>query len=140
MRQSNLLGKWWGFLKLLSQNSNMYVQGLILTFSGMGAYGVLRQGLSDRGINLPWWGFALAVVAVIVAMFAFEWRLGLPSTFAAWNHQWWCHDNPMRKELEEMKRRQEMIMAALGLDTDGHHKQETWAIEQHEVLEPRVGK
>ena len=103
LKQSNLLGMWLGAAKLVAQHANIYIQFLILSFSGVSAYYVVSQWLLDKGTQLPFWVFALAVILVVLALMLFEWRLGLPSMFVAWNNQWWEHGNLLRREIKDMK-------------------------------------
>jgi len=60
--------------------------------------------LQTRGIMAPVWmiGLLAAVVIGIAGLVIF--KFGLPSFFGAWNQQFYKHDNPMRKDLEEIKR------------------------------------
>ena len=73
---------------------------MIFSFSGVSAYGVLLQ----RGYNIPFWVFLVLTFSGIAAMALFVWKFTMHSTFSAWNYQWWEHDNPMRKEVEEIKK------------------------------------
>ncbi len=103
MRQINI-GKWWGTIKLLGQNISSYINWLVLAFSGITAYATaISPFLLERNIALPFWIFALVVVALIGLLSIFEWTLSLPSFFATWNHQWWNHENPAKAKLEKLE-------------------------------------
>ena len=111
-QQDNKLGTWWGGIKLVTQQGGVYVQVMTMALAGIGAY----TGLLNRGINVPAWLFVLVLAGITGAVMLFEWRTGMPSTFAAWNCQWWQHDNPLRAKIERMEKRQEAIMRKLGID------------------------
>jgi len=113
LKQSSFLGIWWGAAKLVVQHANIYVQFLILAFSGVSAYYVMSQWLLSKGLQLPFWVFALSVATVVLALVLFEWKLGLPSMFAAWNDQFWEHKNPLRKEVEELHKKLNEIRKVL---------------------------
>ena len=108
--QSHKLGALWGNLKLVAQHANIYIQLLILGFSGVSAYAVIGKWLLDFGIQLKFWVFMLATLLIVIALTLFEWRFGVPSSFISWNHQWWEHRNPMRKELDEMNKKLDKLL------------------------------
>lgn len=60
--------------------------------------------LQTRGIMAPVWLLGLLAVIVIGSAGVVIFKFGLPSFFGAWNQQFYKHDNPMRKDLEEIKR------------------------------------
>src|SRR3989304_2273903 len=95
LAQSGVMGEWWGGLKLVAQHAGIYIQIVTMGLAGLGAY----TGLLNRGINVPFWAFALTVIVLTLAVVAVEWEMGVPSTFSAWNKQWWEHDNPLKKEI-----------------------------------------
>ncbi len=68
--------------------------------------------------HLPWMTFnvymIIAFVAIAVIMII-AYTLVAPSHYAFWNQQIWKHDNPLRTELEEIKRNQKRIMEKLGI-------------------------
>lgn len=118
LKQDNMLGTWWGSLKLITQQGGVYIQAMTMALAGIGAY----TGLVSRGLNIPAWLFVLVIVGIGLLVMLFEWRTGMPSTFAAWNKQWWEHDNPLREELERVMRRQEAIMKRLGITDEAAGK------------------
>ena len=99
--QSHLLGRWWGNFQTIAQHTNIYVQFLILSFSATSAYGVLSSTLHQWGYQLSFGMFVLLVIATIVLIGIFAWRLSIPSTFATWNVQFWSHGNLLRARMEE---------------------------------------
>jgi len=70
--------------------------------------------LQTRGVMVPVWmiGLLAAVVIGIAGLVIF--KFGLPSFFGAWNQQFYKHDNPMRKDLEEIKRQLAELMNEKG--------------------------
>jgi uncharacterized protein HemY len=97
--------KWFGKLEFLGQHVNVYVQMLILVFSGGAFYVSIHDKLLEHyGIEISVWMFALAVIVFLTVAALFKWSISLPGFFSAWNKQWWEHDNPMRKELDEIKK------------------------------------
>ncbi len=103
-QQSKLLGTWWGNLQTIAQHTNIYIQFMILCFSGTSAYAVLATTLHEWGYQLPFWQFVLGVVIVIGIMSIFAWRFSIPSTFATWNQQWWENGNAARPILEQLQK------------------------------------
>ena len=60
--------------------------------------------LQSRGVMMPVWLLGLLAVIIIGIAGILIFKFGLPSFFSAWNDQFYKHDNPMRKDLEEIKR------------------------------------
>ena len=110
IKQSHILGAKWGNFQLTSQHSNTFIQAFILAFSGTAAYGVIKNVLLDWGYYLPFWQFALGVVVVILCLLVAVWTIGMPSIFISWNRQWWEHQNPARKELEEINKKLDRLL------------------------------
>jgi hypothetical protein len=113
LTDQHTIGRWWGYLKLIAQQANLYVQGLILVFSATSAYAVVNDWALNQGWSIPFWGFALIVFVVLGGVAFVEWKYLIGSTFKAWNHQSWRHDNPMRLKLEEMEKQQAEIARQL---------------------------
>ncbi len=113
LKQSHILGAWWGNLKLVAQHTNLYIQIFILSFSGIAAYGVLSGQLHEWGYVFPFWLFATVVLIVLFTLAFLEWKLSLPSVFISWNRQWWDHKNPLRKEVKELHKKLDEIKKAL---------------------------
>ncbi len=112
LKQSHLLGAWWGNFKLVAQHTNIYIQVFILAFSGTAAYGVISGQLHEWGYTLPFWQFVVAVGSILFILALLEWKLSLPSAFISWNLQWWEHRNPLRKEIEEINTKLDTLLDA----------------------------
>ena len=103
-KQSHKFGLGWGVFKLLIQHAGAYIQMLILGFSSISAFYVLNQWAVEMfDMSIPFLLFGLSIFLLIIFLCFFEWKLGLPSTFIAWNNQWWEHRNPLRPEIEKMQ-------------------------------------
>lgn len=113
LAQSDKLGAVWGNLKLIAQHANIYIQLLILAFSSISAYSVIGKWALELGIQLRFWMFAVGACVLVLGAVLFEWRFGVPSSFISWNHQWWEHRNPMRRELETVNRKLDNLLEAL---------------------------
>jgi hypothetical protein len=104
LRQSTAFGSWWGNIQNVATHMNIFIQFSILGFSSIAAYGVFSDGLRERGYNIPFWLFALAGTTALVTLALFVWKFTMHSMFAAWNQQWWEHNNPLRTEVKEIKK------------------------------------
>jgi hypothetical protein len=120
--QSHLLGRWWGNLQTIAQHTNIYIQFLILSFSGVSAYYGISTYLHEHGMALPFWGFVLFVIVSIAALSLFVWRLSIPSTFATWNFQWWNNDNPLKPIVEQLVKDNTEMKQKLDLMNDEFKK------------------
>ena len=118
LRQSHKLGAFWGNLKLVAQHGNIYVQFMILGFSSISAYDALSGWLIEKGIQLMFWQFVLAIVICLCVLAFFSWRFDIPSSFISWNIQWWNHRNPLREEMRDVKKDLALIKSKLGIKDD----------------------
>lgn len=101
--QSNILGRWWGDLQTIAANTNIYIQFIILCFSGTSAYAVLSSTLHQWGYQLPFWQFVLCVFFLLCLVALFAWKLSIPSTFTTWNYLWWHNGNYAKEKIEKME-------------------------------------
>lgn len=126
LKQSNILGRWWGNVQLVAQHTNIFIQMAVFGFSGIAAYGVISEGLSERGHNVPFWEFALICILGMLLVVMFVWKFTLRSTFSSWNYQWWNSQNPAKdrwnkrdKEIDEQFKKINMKLDALIKDKEG---------------------
>lgn len=96
-KQSSLLGKWWGNLQQVAQQTNIYIQVAILSFSSISAYGVISEGASQRGYIIPFWLFAVVCISGLLVICLIVWKFMMHSTFASWNEQMWNHGCKIRE-------------------------------------------
>ena len=98
-RQTDI-GKWWGLGKLLAQHIMTYVQFIQLAMVG----GTFYLVVTDKAPSIPIWLLALITVVLVLGMILFEWKFGWPSYFGVWNQQVWEHNNPLKKEIEAIRK------------------------------------
>jgi len=94
------MGKSWGHLMQVAGQIGYVITVvnlclLIITTSTL---------LQTRGVMVPVWLLGLLAVIIIGIAGILIFKFGLPSFFGAWNQQFYKHDNPMRKDLEEIKK------------------------------------
>lgn len=112
MKQINT-GKLIGSMKLLFQQITPYLNIFTLVFSAIAAYAVVAKTFLEWGIQFPFWIFLLLLGIGLTMLLAFEYFIMFPSFFSSWNKQWWDHDNPMRKEMKEMREQMNRIEKGL---------------------------
>ena len=113
LRQRNLIGSWWGGIKLVGQHVTSYIQLIVLCFTSITAYSVIENWLLSNGIHLSIWYFSGAIIIVLGLLVIFEYVVSFPSFFAMWNKQVWEHENPIKAELEKVHRELEEIRKEL---------------------------
>lgn len=117
IKQINI-GLWWGAVKLIFQNVTSYIQYIILVFTGITAYEILRKWLIDAfNFNLSLWLFIGVIVLGIGVLVLFEYSASMPSFFKMWNGQWWKHGNPMKDWTEKTDERLTKIEEILNATT-----------------------
>ena len=92
-----------GLIKLLIQNVVPYFNMFTMVFAGIAAYVPISAWCIGMGFQLPFWMFGLIVLVVVITLPIAEYIIMMPSFYASWNHQVWNHDNPMKKEIEDMQ-------------------------------------
>lgn len=113
MKQINI-GSFLGSVKLLAQHVTPYLSIFTLGFAAISAYVTIAAWLRDQGIDFPFWIFLILLTVSIVLLFIFEYTVVFPSFFSAWNKQWWDHDNPMRKEMEDLSAKIDKVIEEKG--------------------------
>ena len=104
-RQYNI-GNWWGGFKNVASSATIYITALNLILLAVTAYGTtIAPWMWRKGISMPFVVFLGIILLGILLVFAFEYKLSIPSIYSFWNEQWWRHDNPMRRKIEDMDKR-----------------------------------
>ena len=98
------VGAGWGAFKNVAGGTTMYVTFINLCLLIPTAYATWFGPLMlSKGVTLPFVVFLGVIVLGIAVMFAFEYKVSIPSMFHFANAQWWEHENPMRKEVDIME-------------------------------------
>lgn len=92
----------------------MYITILNLVLLTVTAYGTtIAPWLQGKGLHLPFVLFLGVIFLGVVFVFAFEYKVSMPSIFSFWNDQWWKFDNPIRVKMEKLDKRLKKIEKAL---------------------------
>ena len=112
-RQHNI-GNWWGAFKNVAAGASMYVTFINLCLLIPTAYATwFAPWMFEKGVNLPFIIFLGVILLAIAIVFAFEYKVSIPSAYSFWNEQWWKHSNPIRNKMADMDKRLEKIEKAL---------------------------
>jgi hypothetical protein len=101
IKQLNI-GSWIGALKTVFGQVGQYISFVTMGLAAIAAYPVISSWLVSVGLSFPLLGYVLIMVGIILLICILEYIFGQPSTFSYWNEQWWEHDNPMRKEMDDL--------------------------------------
>lgn len=105
------MGNAWGYFMQIVQQEAIPIQSVILVLSLVTTASVLQI----RGYEIPIWALAV-VIGVILAVGGIAiFTVGMPSYFSAFNDQFWKHNNPLRRKIEEIEKNQKKIMKHLGI-------------------------
>lgn len=100
------IGSWWGGVKQSTAQLTMYVTFINLLLIAVTAWNTtLSEWLAEFGIEIPFIVFALGILFILMAALLFEYKVSIPSFFSFWSAQFWEHDNPMRKKIEEIDKK-----------------------------------
>ena len=113
LEQKNI-GRHWGGIKQVAQQLSFYVQILNLALIGVVAYHTtITDWCSRLGISITLWKFGCAIVFLLCLAAVLEYKFTIPSFYSFWNQQWWEHDNPMRKEMEALRKEVRSLKKAM---------------------------
>lgn len=98
-------GRSWGVFAQAAGQVAIFVGVMNLFLITATAYNTtLKEWLIQQGIDIGFWVFALVILGLILAAFMVMWKFALPSYYSSINEQLYRHDNPIRKDLEELKK------------------------------------
>ena len=104
------IGNWWGAFKNVAAGSSMYVTIINLVLIAVTAYGTtIAPWLQGQGLNIPFITFFGVLFMIVLIIFAFEYKLSIPSQFSFWNDQWWRHNNPIKRKMDKMDKKLKAI-------------------------------
>lgn len=99
------IGKQYGVLVQIVQQLGIIWSVLILLFSAMSAYNTgLSDWLYEHGIPLNFAGFMGVIVGLLLIASFLVWKFFLPSFYSVFNAQVYKHDNPIRRDIREVKK------------------------------------
>ena len=127
MAQKNI-GKVWGVTAQIAGQLSIFVGMMSMSLIAVTAYNTTLAGwLSEKGIHISFWMFALVLILLIAIPAVLIWKFALPSFFSTLNEQAYEHDNPIRKDLEalakenkEMKKMLEELLEKDNEKSDTH--------------------
>jgi len=103
-RQYNL-GPWLGGLKDLLIRVLPYISMVNFVLIGVTAYHTTLGPFFE--VHLPWmsiWAFMGGILFMVILLMVIEYKVILPSYFTFFNKQQYEHKNPIRGDLEEIKK------------------------------------
>lgn len=108
------LGTLWGKLKITAGLIGLYIQGFNFVLLTITAYPVIVEWLHQRNIIIPFWLFELIIFIGVTIILYIEYRFSLPGYYRASNEQVWRNDNPIRIELEAIRKENKELKEQLG--------------------------
>jgi len=94
------VGNTWGYLLQVASQGSVVTQIVMISIQVI----TLASVLQLRGIMVPVWLIGLLAFSIVGTAGILIFKLGNPSYFAALNEQAYKHDNPIRKDLEDVKK------------------------------------
>lgn len=94
------IGNTWGYIVQVASQGGIVIQVVMLSTQVI----ILASVLQLRGIMIPVWLIGLLAFSIVGTAGILIFKLGNPSYFAAWNEQFYKHNNPLRKDIEDIKR------------------------------------
>lgn len=94
-----------GALKTLLARSTFYISILNFAMLAGTSYVIVVKGV----IDIPFWIFLLVISGIVTIAMIFEYAIMLPSETAFLNWQAYEHGNPIRYDLEHIKKEIEEI-------------------------------
>lgn len=101
--------KYIGGVKVLFTRTGFYITLLNFLMLTVTSYTVVVKDV----IKIPFWFFFLIICIVLFCAMLFEWVILLPSEIAFSNKQAYEHNNPIRGDLEDIKREVDALKSIL---------------------------
>ena len=95
--------KYIGAIKNIFARSTFYISILNFAMLAVTSYSVVVW----KVLPIPFWLFFLILVLTVVGTMVFDYIIMLPSEMSFMNWQAYEHNNPIRKDLEEIKKKLE---------------------------------
>ena len=112
MKQVNI-GNWWGAVMTLAGRISGYVSMINLVLLAFFAYPSISGFIVNyTGIVIPLWLFMVCIVLLPFVMMILEYVFGLPSFIAFNNQQAYKHNNPVRVDIEILKKDVKKLLKA----------------------------
>jgi len=98
-QNQNVVSSHWGAFKQSASQIGIYVTMINTVMLAVTLYstGWLQENIA----NVRFIPFMAIVFGLIGALLLFAWKMDMPSFFSSWSDQFWRHNNPMRKYLDE---------------------------------------
>ncbi len=104
IRQKNI-GRQWGSFVLVVTQMGIFTSSLTLLLVAINAYGEISGWLRIHGVTMPFWVFIVGIFGLMVVVFpVLAWKFLLPSYYSSSNEQFFRHNNPIMKDMEELKK------------------------------------
>jgi hypothetical protein len=99
------MGRQWGIFTQVAGQLAIVMGIMNLFLIAVTAYNTTLAGwMIEHGVDLGGWLFLGILVGILVVASVLLYKFGLPSVFSFWNDQFYRHDNPMRKDLVDIKK------------------------------------
>lgn len=98
------LGTLWGKIKITGGLIGLYIQAFNFLLLTITAYPVITEWLHQRNIVIPFWLFEAVIFLIVGLILYIEYKFSLPGYYRASNEQTWRNDNPIRVELEGIRK------------------------------------
>jgi hypothetical protein len=107
-------GRSWGYLVQVASQTSILVSVVNLCLIAVTAYSTtISPWLLERGMIIPFWFFVAGLSMLILVMALVLYKFAVPSYFNAFNEQFYKHDNPLRDDIELIKKTQAEILEKL---------------------------
>lgn len=100
LKQHKASSKAWGNLILIVGQLGLVFWFIQIPLSIITVTTLLQQ----RGLMISAICLGLIILGIILVGGVIIFKFGLPSYFGSWNRQFYEHDNPIKKDLEEIKK------------------------------------
>jgi hypothetical protein len=107
------LGTLWGKLKITGGLIGLYIQAFNFVLLTITAYPVIMDWFYKKDIIVPFWLFEMVIFVGVGLILFVEYKFSLPGYYRASNEQVWRNDNPIRVELEEIRKENRELKAQL---------------------------
>ena len=92
------------FKQVISQISIYFSVYSMIATSLILWHTTIQPWLLGHKLVISIWWFILLLTVVFIAIGILEWKKSLPGFFKSWTQQFYTEDNPLRQDLEQIKK------------------------------------
>lgn len=108
------IGRSWGYTAQVASQAAIFITVLNLFMLAATFYKTtLLVWLTERNLYVAFWEFMVVLIALLMIMAVLLYKFAVPSFFSAFSEQFYKHNNPLKDDIDALKRDNKEIIGRL---------------------------